>query len=324
MVGVGLGVSNGDQAREVTEFADAVIVGSALVKTLLEAEDAGRPRRPRPAARGGRRPGRRRTRRPGLTGDGNFRPSAGLVPVVTPLAVRLLVAVGLLPGRSGCTGAARRRWPGRRRRPGRLPGRHLAARPVRDAGPDPDRHRGPAVQPASSPSKPVTLLFFGYTHCPDVCIAVLADVAIALQRTATRPTATRSRWSSSPPTRPATRPAPIRATWTGSTRLHRADRHAGHDQEVGRARSGWTSGGRRSCPSGGYEVGHSAQVIGFDRDVRRGRCGPRALDRRPQARLRAAGGPVPVSADGWASTRTRRGGAGLGLHRGPARRSAAS
>ena len=43
MTGVGLGVSNGDQAREVTGYADAVIVGSALVKALLEAEDAGTP-----------------------------------------------------------------------------------------------------------------------------------------------------------------------------------------------------------------------------------------------------------------------------------------
>ncbi len=43
LVGVGLGVSNGVQAREVTEFADAVIVGSALVKPLLDAEDAGEP-----------------------------------------------------------------------------------------------------------------------------------------------------------------------------------------------------------------------------------------------------------------------------------------
>ncbi|MFL6025782.1 MAG: tryptophan synthase subunit alpha [Friedmanniella sp.] len=42
-VGVGLGVSNGAQAREVTSFADAVIVGSALVKALLEAEAAGTP-----------------------------------------------------------------------------------------------------------------------------------------------------------------------------------------------------------------------------------------------------------------------------------------
>jgi tryptophan synthase alpha chain len=43
LVGVGLGVSNGAQAREVTDFADLVIVGSALVRTLLDAEDAGRP-----------------------------------------------------------------------------------------------------------------------------------------------------------------------------------------------------------------------------------------------------------------------------------------
>lgn len=38
-VGVGLGVSNGGQAREVAEFADAVIVGSALVRCLLNAPD---------------------------------------------------------------------------------------------------------------------------------------------------------------------------------------------------------------------------------------------------------------------------------------------
>ena len=43
LVGVGLGVSNGEQAREVTDFADVAIVGSALVKTLLDAEEAGRP-----------------------------------------------------------------------------------------------------------------------------------------------------------------------------------------------------------------------------------------------------------------------------------------
>lgn len=43
MVGVGLGISNGAQAREVTSYADAAIVGSALVATLLAAEDAGNP-----------------------------------------------------------------------------------------------------------------------------------------------------------------------------------------------------------------------------------------------------------------------------------------
>jgi tryptophan synthase alpha chain len=38
-VGVGLGVSNGDQAAEVASYADAVIVGSAFVRALLDADD---------------------------------------------------------------------------------------------------------------------------------------------------------------------------------------------------------------------------------------------------------------------------------------------
>lgn len=38
-VGVGLGVSNGAQAHDVAAFADAVIVGSALVRCLLDAPD---------------------------------------------------------------------------------------------------------------------------------------------------------------------------------------------------------------------------------------------------------------------------------------------
>lgn len=37
-VGVGLGISNGDQAAELGAFADGVIVGSALVKKLIEAD----------------------------------------------------------------------------------------------------------------------------------------------------------------------------------------------------------------------------------------------------------------------------------------------
>lgn len=40
-VGVGLGVSNGDQAAEIGSFADGVIVGSALVRTLVEADESG-------------------------------------------------------------------------------------------------------------------------------------------------------------------------------------------------------------------------------------------------------------------------------------------
>lgn len=40
-VGVGLGVSNGDQAAELGAFADGVIVGSALVRALVQADEAG-------------------------------------------------------------------------------------------------------------------------------------------------------------------------------------------------------------------------------------------------------------------------------------------
>ena len=39
-IGVGLGVSNGDQAAEIAGYADAVIVGSAFVRALLDADDA--------------------------------------------------------------------------------------------------------------------------------------------------------------------------------------------------------------------------------------------------------------------------------------------
>lgn len=42
-IGVGLGVSTGDQAAAVAGYADAVIVGSAFIKPLLAADDAGTP-----------------------------------------------------------------------------------------------------------------------------------------------------------------------------------------------------------------------------------------------------------------------------------------
>ncbi len=43
LVGVGLGVSTGDQAAEVASYADGVIVGSAFIKPLLAADEAGIP-----------------------------------------------------------------------------------------------------------------------------------------------------------------------------------------------------------------------------------------------------------------------------------------
>lgn len=39
--------------------------------------------------------------------------------------------------------------------------------------------RGRSVVPAQDVPAPVTLAFFGYTHCPDVCNVVLANLALA-------------------------------------------------------------------------------------------------------------------------------------------------
>ena len=41
---------------------------------------------------------------------------------------------------------------------------------------------GRRFTPATDADRPVTLVFFGYTHCPDVCNTVLANVASALRR----------------------------------------------------------------------------------------------------------------------------------------------
>jgi protein SCO1/2 len=118
---------------------------------------------------------------------------------------------------------------------------------------------------ATTPSKPVTLLFFGYTHCPDVCITVLSDVALAMKRLAP---ADRDQiqfiFVTTDPARDTERairryldrfdPSFVGLTGPLPT-IKRAATQVGVDIE-----------GVEKLPSGGYEVGHSAQVIGFSRD----------------------------------------------------------
>ena len=124
---------------------------------------------------------------------------------------------------------------------------------------------GQSYNLASSPSKPVTLLFFGYTNCPDVCIAVLSDIALALQR---MEPADRDQiqvvFVTTDPARD--KPRQIRKYLrrfnpdfiglTGSlATIKQAASQVGVDIE-----------GMEKLPSGGYEVGHSAHVIGFSRN----------------------------------------------------------
>ena len=118
---------------------------------------------------------------------------------------------------------------------------------------------------ASTPSKPVTLLFFGYTHCPDVCIAVLSDVSLALQRVAPADrdqiqlifiTTDPARDKEKQIRRYLDRFNPTFVGLTGPmSTIKRAASDVGVEIE-----------GLKRLPSGGYEVGHSAQVIGFNRN----------------------------------------------------------
>ena len=118
---------------------------------------------------------------------------------------------------------------------------------------------------ATTPSKPVTLLFFGYTNCPDVCIAVLSDVSLALQRlTPADRDQIQLIFVTTDPARDKERrirgyldrfnPTFVGLTGPMSTIKHTAS-------EVGVEIEGM-----KKLPSGGYEVGHSAQVIGFSRN----------------------------------------------------------
>ena len=118
---------------------------------------------------------------------------------------------------------------------------------------------------ATTPSKPATLLFFGYTHCPDVCITVLSDVALALQRLTPADrdqiqfifvTTDPARDKEKQIRRYLDRFNPSFVGLTGPLpMIKRAATQVGVDIQ-----------GMERLPSGGYEVGHSAQVIGFSRN----------------------------------------------------------
>lgn len=118
---------------------------------------------------------------------------------------------------------------------------------------------------ATTPSKPATLLFFGYTHCPDVCVTVLSDVALALQRlTPADRDQIQFIFVTTDPTRDKEKQIRgyldrFNPSFVGLTgplpMIKRAATQVGVDIQ-----------GMEKLPSGGYEVGHSAQVIGFSRN----------------------------------------------------------
>jgi protein SCO1 len=181
------------------------------------------------------------------------------------IAACSLLAIGVLLLISGCTAAPSG------------PSGHRDADPAGYMGGSslPEPYAMPAVsltdtsgRPynlSTTPSKPVTLLFFGYTHCPDVCIAVLSDVSLALQRLAPADrdqiqlvfvTTDPARDQETQIRRYLDRFNPSFVGLTGPmSTIKRAASDVGVDIE-----------GKKKLPSGGYEVGHSAQVVGFSRN----------------------------------------------------------
>ena len=117
--------------------------------------------------------------------------------------------------------------------------------------------------------KPVVVVFFGYTNCPDICKTTLSDLASALNRVSPE---TRGKIQvlliTTDPERDT--PAVLKAylerfdpSFIGLT----AD--LDEIKKIG-ASMGVVVEGTTKTADGGYEVNHSTQVIAFDTD-RRGR-----------------------------------------------------
>lgn len=112
----------------------------------------------------------------------------------------------------------------------------------------------------------VTLVFFGYTHCPDVCPLVMSDLTSAV---VSLPDDVRAQtqliFISTDPTRDT--PGVLRSY------LDRYDSSfVGLTGELIDVKAAGTAlgvpiGGKRRLPSGGYDVSHGAQVVGFRGDV---------------------------------------------------------
>jgi len=118
--------------------------------------------------------------------------------------------------------------------------------------------------------KPVTVVFFGYTHCPDVCATQLADAAAAMRRLdpGVR-TKVGLEFVTVDPVRDdeatmrtyLARFDPSFIGLTGS--LPTVERAA---SALGVALTGTSTS--TASGAGGYEVGHGAQLIGFGPDGR--------------------------------------------------------
>jgi len=121
---------------------------------------------------------------------------------------------------------------------------------------------GDAFNLVTDTAYPVTLVFFGYTNCPDVCQLVMSDITSAVLQL---PDSVREQTQVVfVTTDPARDTAPVLREYLD----HYDGDYVGLTGDLGDIVSaaealGVPIEGRHRLPSGGYDVGHGAQVIGF-------------------------------------------------------------
>ncbi len=128
---------------------------------------------------------------------------------------------------------------------------------------------------AARATKPLTLVFFGYTHCPDVCQVVMADIASALTRLDDAQRAQVGMVFVT--TDPARDTAPVLREYLG--RFDPAfEGLTGDLPTIERLGSGLAVEIEKGekLASGGYDVTHGTQVLGVVPGPGRRTSGPRA------------------------------------------------
>ncbi|MGH3355992.1 MAG: SCO family protein [Nocardioidaceae bacterium] len=124
---------------------------------------------------------------------------------------------------------------------------------------------GSAYNLVRDTTKPVTLVFFGYTNCPDVCSMVMADVASAFTRLEPKVAANvQMVFVTTDPARDTPEVVGeyvdrFHPSFEGVTGPMRRIKAAAEPLGV-------PIEGMNRLPGGGYEVGHGSQVIGFAAD----------------------------------------------------------
>lgn len=115
---------------------------------------------------------------------------------------------------------------------------------------------------AADTDKPVTLVFFGYTHCPDICPVTVAHVTQALRQA---PDSVRHKVQFVFITTDPARDSQQRLrTWLGRF----SDSYVGLTGDLDTISKtakqlGVPIGDHKKLPSGGYTVNHGAQLLAF-------------------------------------------------------------